>query len=141
MINYLLNHLLASKDNVLVACKGLNVALKKKQVNKKAILNNDKEIKNNSIYGYHTYIHILLCYLIINKIFTKKFFSERTFIFLCLLTVCEMINTSIELICDFIHPAFSTKIGDIKDVSACACLSIWVFFISYVIFFYKNHNI
>ena len=140
MINYLLNHLLSCKDNVLVACKGLLVIFQKKQINKTAILNNEKEIKNNSMYGYHTYIQILLTYLLINKIFTKKFFSERTFIFLCLLIVCEMFNTSIELICDFIHPTFSTKIGNIKDVSACACLSIWVFFILYVIFF-KNHNI
>ena len=140
MINYLLNHLLSSKDNIIVACKGLFVVFQKKQVNKKAILNNEKEIKNSSIYGYHIYIHILFTYLLINKIFTKKFFSERTFIFLCLLIVCEMFNTSIELICDFIHPTFSTKIGNIKDVSACACLSIWVFFILYVIFF-KNHNI
>lgn len=140
MINYLLNHLLSRKDNVLVACKGLLVIFQKKQINKTAILNNEKEIKNNSMYGYHTYIQILLTYLLINKIFTKKFFSERTFIFLCLLFVCEMFNTSIELIGDFIHPAFNTKIGDIKDVAACACLAIWVFFILYVIFF-KNHNI
>ena len=134
----MLNQLISSKDTVLVACKGFNAALQKKQVNKSVILNNEKKIKNISIYGYHSYIHILIIYLVINKIFTKKFFTERTFIFLCLLIVCEMFNTSIELIADFVHPEFNSKIGDIKDVSACACLLVWIFFILYVIFFYKS---
>lgn len=138
MINYILNLIISSKDTVMVGCKGFNTALQKKHINKSLILNNEKKIKNTLMYGYHSYIYILILYIVINKIFTKKFFTERTFIFLCLLIVCEMFNTSIELIADFVHPKFNYKIGDIKDVSAGACLLVWIFFILYVIFFYKS---
>ncbi len=32
----------------------------------------------------------------------------------------ELLNTSIELLCDFIHPEYNKDIGDIKDVAATA---------------------
>lgn len=36
------------------------------------------------------------------------------------LFVTEGLNTAIEKLCDFIHPDFHKKIGDVKDVSAGA---------------------
>lgn len=39
---------------------------------------------------------------------------------LIVLFVTEAVNTAIEKICDFIHPDFHKKIGEIKDISAGA---------------------
>jgi len=51
----------------------------------------------------------------------------------------EMINTSIELICDFIEPDRNLKIKDIKDISAGAVLlfTILTFIIGCIIFIPK----
>lgn len=38
----------------------------------------------------------------------------------CMILASEALNTAIEKICDFIHPAFNEKIGFIKDLGAGA---------------------
>lgn len=43
------------------------------------------------------------------------------------LFVTEGLNTAIEKLCDFIHPDFHKKIGEIKDVSAGAVTFAWFF--------------
>lgn len=50
--------------------------------------------------------------------------TEWMAILLCLSLVLslEMLNSSIEKLCDFIHPSFNKKIGIIKDVAAGSVL-------------------
>lgn len=38
----------------------------------------------------------------------------------CMVLIAEALNTTVEKICDFIHPDYSSKIGFIKDVGAGA---------------------
>ena len=47
---------------------------------------------------------------------------DAILILICCFTVlaAEMINTSVEKLCDFLHPTFHPKIGLIKDISAGA---------------------
>lgn len=47
-----------------------------------------------------------------------------------LLFATEGLNTAIEKLCDFIHPDFHSKIGEIKDVSAGAVTFAWVFLLA-----------
>lgn len=51
----------------------------------------------------------------------------------------ELINTCIELICDFIEPKYNERIKDIKDISSGAVLmiSICALVIAIVIFIHK----
>lgn len=39
-----------------------------------------------------------------------------------LVFICEAMNTTIEKVCDFVHPEYSTKIKFIKDVAAGVAL-------------------
>ena len=41
------------------------------------------------------------------------------------LLAIEGLNTAVEKLCDFIHPEFNKKIGEIKDVSAGAVTMVF----------------
>lgn len=40
-----------------------------------------------------------------------------------LVLTCEIFNTAIEKLCDFVHPKFDSNIGRIKDIAAAAVLT------------------
>ena len=40
-----------------------------------------------------------------------------------LVLTCEIFNTAIEKLCDFVHPKFDSNIGRIKDMAAAAVLT------------------
>ena len=46
--------------------------------------------------------------------------DDKLIVYAFIALFVELLNTSIELICDFIHPEYSEKIRDIKDVAAAA---------------------
>lgn len=85
----------------------------------------------------------LLCAMIISgfAFYFKCNLTEWISILLCIAMVIgtEMINNSIEKICDLIQPGFDTKIQYIKDVVAGAVLlcSIIAAIVAAVIFFPK----
>lgn len=54
--------------------------------------------------------------------------SEWTMLVVCIALVCgfEVLNTSIEYICDFVNPQTNIKIKVIKDLSAAAVLIVGI---------------
>jgi len=110
---------------------GLFVSFNKK---KKIIKDGKLVIVNNYIGGF-IFIKILLFYLIINKSVTCSYFSKDTYIYLVLFIATELINTSIELLADYIQTNYDKKIGDIKDLASSICFVVKIFFIFYVYFY------
>lgn len=84
-------------------------------------------------------VHIILTsILVVLGLFFKIDATQWAiqFISLSVLFVAEGMNTAIEKICDFIHPDFHKKIGEIKDVSAGVVSFAMLFVLIISIFIY-----
>lgn len=61
----------------------------------------------------------MVCAIIAGFIFHLSILEWCMVIFCCaLVIICEIINTCIEKIMDFIHPEYHEKVGFIKDMAA-----------------------
>lgn len=80
-------------------------------------------VKNNNNFKFHL-IAAFLVFLF--AIFFKVSLIEACILILCIALVLslEVFNTSIELLCDFLHPDYNEKIGRIKDLTAAAVLIV-----------------
>lgn len=70
-------------------------------------------------------IHISVAfYVLLAAIVTKLNAAEWIAVLICIAMVMgtELINTSVESICDALHPGYSEKIGAAKDLAAGAVL-------------------
>ncbi len=75
-------------------------------------------------------IHISVAfYVVLAAIITKASLTEWGVLLLCIALVMggELINTSIEKLCDEMHPDYSKKIGMAKDMAAGAVLVCAIF--------------
>ena len=84
-------------------------------------------------------VHIIITLFTIGLGFYLNVSSmEWCFLILCIILVisAELLNTSIEKICDFVHPEYEARIGIIKDIAAGAVLTtaIGTFIIAVIIF-------
>ena len=57
------------------------------------------------------------------------------------LLAIEGLNTGLEKLCDFVHPDFHTKIGEIKDIAAGAVTMIFFAVVAVLMFIYIPHLI
>ncbi len=73
--------------------------------------------------------------------------AMANFILMSIVLSLEMLNSSIEALCDLVHPQYSLKVKFIKDVAAASVLMVsltWLIVIAYeilVIFFFKTATI
>ena len=82
----------------------------------KGLVNVVKNERNFRIELFALFINIVLIFLLkLNR-------TDACLILICRFMVlsAEMLNTSVEKLCDFLHPTFHPKIGLIKDISAGA---------------------
>lgn len=68
------------------------------------------------LYKFIVSIIILIPVLIFNSSIDASLIILAT----AFMLAAELFNTSIEAVCDFIHPEYHEKIGIIKDISAAA---------------------
>ncbi len=62
---------------------------------------------------------IIIALLIILEIYLESWdLIKQTILFGSLVIILELINTTIELICDFIHPEWNIQIKRIKDIGS-----------------------
>ena len=80
----------------------------------------------------------LLIFILFTKYATNNFFDKNLFIFFILIILTEIINTAIELICDFIEPKYNKKIRNIKDVASAFCFLTNISYIVYYLLFIKK---
>lgn len=70
-------------------------------------------------------MHMLAVVLVIISGFTLRINKREWLIVIILIgfvLVAEAFNTAIEKICDFIHPEYHERIGEIKDLAAAGVL-------------------
>ncbi len=66
-----------------------------------------------------TQTFIIIALLIILEIYLENWeLIKQTILFGSLVIILELINTTIELICDFIHPEWNIQIKRIKDIGS-----------------------
>jgi diacylglycerol kinase len=62
---------------------------------------------------------VIIALLIILEIYLESWeLIKQTILFGSLVIILELINTTIELICDFIHPEWNIQIKRIKDIGS-----------------------
>jgi len=62
---------------------------------------------------------VIIVLLIILEIYLENWeLIKQTILFGTLVIILELINTAIELICDFIHPEWNIQIKRIKDIGS-----------------------
>ncbi len=84
------------------------------------------------IYDFAVTYKILLSVLLLAGCFYYRRWLDFGIVFVAtgLMLVAEMVNTTIEALCDFLEPRENEKIGIIKDIAAAAAgISILVWFV------------
>ncbi len=109
------------KNRFLAACNGLIAVFKSEQNFK---------------------IHLFIFFVVVVSGFFFGISSVEWMVVLgCafLVLICEIFNTAIEKLCDYVHPEFDSNIGRIKDISAGAVLTCTIMSIVIGILVFKPY--